>query len=276
MIKDTAGLLLAPALVFGTMITGPAVATASEDRTPRPVERVSATVTEKTEPEPVIASAKAKVNIPRAKITSSPAPPPPPPEPVPVPEAVPTAPTVQVVATQVAPLASVTPQQTQTTAPAVAEVAPVEAQMRTNAPRHRAVQPQATAVKKTEPAPEVAPQASSLSGIAGTALAYKGSPYVWGGESPSGWDCSGFVKFVYAQHGISIPRGTSALLGSGRFVPTSTPKLGDLVFQNGGGHVGIYIGNGQIIGAQNPSVGTVIRPANSPYGPLLGYYTLAG
>ncbi|APF40616.1 C40 family peptidase [Neomicrococcus aestuarii] len=128
-------------------------------------------------------------------------------------------------------------------------------------------------------ATSVAPVASSvntanLSGIAATASRYSGVPYVWGGSSPSGWDCSGFVQWVYKQHGISVSRGTSAILGSGQFVRTSNPKPGDLVFQNGGGHVGIYLGNGMMIGAQNPTVDTMIHSVSR--NPLYGYYTLAG
>lgn len=114
---------------------------------------------------------------------------------------------------------------------------------------------------------------SSLSGIAATATRYVGAPYVWGGNTPSGWDCSGFVKYVYAKHGINIARGTSAIRGSGQFKRTSNPQPGDLVFQNGGGHVGIYLGGGKMIGAQNPSVGTFIH--NVSRNPLYGYYTLA-
>ncbi|PQZ88148.1 cell wall lytic activity [Arthrobacter sp. MYb227] len=114
---------------------------------------------------------------------------------------------------------------------------------------------------------------ASLSGIAATAAKYVGSPYVWGGNSPSGWDCSGFVKYVYAKHGINIARGTSAIRGSGQFVRTSSPKPGDLVFQNGGGHVGIYLGGGKMIGAQNPKTGTIIHSVSR--NPLFGYYTLA-
>jgi cell wall-associated NlpC family hydrolase len=131
-----------------------------------------------------------------------------------------------------------------------------------------------TAAAPKKKATASAPSAN-LGGIAGIALSYKGAPYVYGGNTPSGWDCSGFVQYVYGKAGIKVARGTSAILGSGQFVRTSNPKPGDLVFQNGGGHVGIYIGGGKIIGAQNPSVGTVIREADSPYGPLMGYYTLA-
>ncbi|MCO1339303.1 cell wall lytic activity [Kocuria polaris] len=138
----------------------------------------------------------------------------------------------------------------------------------------------AQAAPAAEAAPEPEPVVDSAATGSGAAIAamakqYVGSPYVFGGNSPAGWDCSGFVQWIYAQHGINVARGTSAILGSGQFVRTSSPQLGDLVFQNGGGHVGIYIGNGQIVGAQNPSVGTVLRPANSAYGPLYGYYTLA-
>lgn len=115
---------------------------------------------------------------------------------------------------------------------------------------------------------------AGLSGIAATAVKYAGVPYVWGGATPSGWDCSGFVKYVYAQNGINVARGTSALLASGQFKRTSTPKAGDLVFQNGGGHVGIYLGNGQMIGAQNPSVGTLVHSVTR--NPLYGYYTYVG
>ncbi|HCH49019.1 MAG TPA: peptidoglycan endopeptidase [Glutamicibacter sp.] len=128
--------------------------------------------------------------------------------------------------------------------------------------------------QKAQPKAETTVQSSNLSGIAATAAKYVGVPYVWGGNGPSGWDCSGFVKYVYAQHGINIARGTSAILGSGQFVRTSNPKPGDLVFQNGGGHVGIYLGGGQMIGAQNPTVDTMIHSVSR--NPLYGYYTLAG
>ncbi|KWR74089.1 MULTISPECIES: C40 family peptidase [Glutamicibacter] len=128
--------------------------------------------------------------------------------------------------------------------------------------------------QQAQPKAETKVQTSNLSGIAATAAKYVGVPYVWGGNGPSGWDCSGFVKYVYAQHGINIARGTSAILGSGQFVRTSNPKPGDLVFQNGGGHVGIYLGGGQMIGAQNPTVDTMIHSVSR--NPLYGYYTLAG
>ncbi|WIV44600.1 C40 family peptidase [Glutamicibacter nicotianae] len=128
--------------------------------------------------------------------------------------------------------------------------------------------------QQAQPKTETKVQTSNLSGIAATAAKYVGVPYVWGGNGPSGWDCSGFVKYVYAQHGINIARGTSAILGSGQFVRTSNPKPGDLVFQNGGGHVGIYLGGGQMIGAQNPTVDTMIHSVSR--NPLYGYYTLAG
>lgn len=119
-----------------------------------------------------------------------------------------------------------------------------------------------------------APQSSSVGGVVGAAYAGVGVPYVYGGKTTSGWDCSGFVSWAYRQAGISIPSSTSAIRGSGLFVQTSNPKPGDLVFQNGGGHVGIYVGNGQMIGAQNPSVGTFQHSVTR--NPLMGYYTYVG
>jgi cell wall-associated NlpC family hydrolase len=133
---------------------------------------------------------------------------------------------------------------------------------------------QSAPTQKQETKKETSAPSSNLTGIAATASKYSGVPYVWGGNTPSGWDCSGFVKYVYAQHGINIARGTSAILGSGQFKRTSSPKPGDLVFQNGGGHVGIYLGGGQMIGAQNPTVDTMIHSVTR--NPLYGYYTLAG
>lgn len=130
-----------------------------------------------------------------------------------------------------------------------------------------------TQTQKQETKKETSAPSSNLTGIAATAAKYSGVPYVWGGNTPSGWDCSGFIKYVYAQHGINIARGTSAILGSGQFKRTSSPKPGDLVFQNGGGHVGIYLGGGQMIGAQNPTVDTMIHSVTR--NPLYGYYTLA-
>ena len=87
------------------------------------------------------------------------------------------------------------------------------------------------------------------------ALRYLGVPYVWGGASPSGFDCSGFVMYVYAQLGISLPHYTVAQWNATQ--PISSPAPGDLVFFDGLGHVGIYIGGGRFVDA--PHSGSVVR-----------------
>lgn len=102
---------------------------------------------------------------------------------------------------------------------------------------------------------------ASTSGVTGTAMSYQGAGYVWGGTTPSGWDCSGFVQYVYAQNGIDLPRTAAAQGAAG--TPTSNPQPGDLVIQNGGSHVGIYLGNGQMISALNPSQGTQVHAVSA-------------
>ncbi|MGH3053936.1 MAG: NlpC/P60 family protein [Gaiellaceae bacterium] len=93
------------------------------------------------------------------------------------------------------------------------------------------------------------PEAASI------ALHYLGVPYVYGGASPSGFDCSGLVMYVYAQLGISLPHYTVAQWNATE--PISSPAPGDLVFFNGLGHVGIYIGGGRFVNA--PHTGSVVR-----------------
>ncbi|WP_312875883.1 C40 family peptidase [Arthrobacter terrae] len=121
-----------------------------------------------------------------------------------------------------------------------------------------AAQP-AAAAKVQAPAPAAPAVGSGHSGVAAAAYGGIGHPYVWGGNTPSGWDCSGFVQWAYAQAGISLPR-TNQWNG---MVQTSNPQPGDLVVQNGGVHVGIYVGNGMVISALNPSDGTVLLPATA-------------
>ena len=86
---------------------------------------------------------------------------------------------------------------------------------------------------------------------------YLGTPYVWGGTSPSGFDCSGFVQYVYRNAaGISLPRDTYGQIGAGSRVSQNQLQPGDLVFPDAG-HVGIYIGGGQMIHASKP--GDVVK-----------------
>ena len=92
------------------------------------------------------------------------------------------------------------------------------------------------------------------------ALQYLGVPYVWGGASPSGFDCSGLVMYVYAQLGISLPHYTVSQWNVTEPISSSQMQPGDLVFFNGLGHVGIYIGNGQMVDA--PHTGSVVRIDN--------------
>lgn len=96
--------------------------------------------------------------------------------------------------------------------------------------------------------------------IVNTAMQYLGVPYVWGGTSPSGFDCSGLVQYVCSKNGISVPRVAASQRGAGTYVSRENLQPGDLVFfSNGGGisHVGIYVGNGNMIHA--PQTGDVVK-----------------
>jgi cell wall-associated NlpC family hydrolase len=99
---------------------------------------------------------------------------------------------------------------------------------------------------------------SKYGGVVGIAMQYLGIPYVWGGASPSGFDCSGLVMYVYAQVGVSLPHN-AAMQYSSVGVPVSREELqpGDLVFFDGLGHMGMYIGGGQFIHA--PHTGDVVK-----------------
>ena len=109
-----------------------------------------------------------------------------------------------------------------------------------------------------------APQAETVvapppthGGVVGVALSQLGTPYVWAGSSPGGFDCSGLVMWAYAQVGVSLPHSSYAQYGYG--VPVSRDQLapGDLVFFDGLGHVGIYIGGDQFVHA--PHTGDVVK-----------------
>lgn len=93
-----------------------------------------------------------------------------------------------------------------------------------------------------------------------TAMQYLGVPYVWGGTSPSGFDCSGLVQYVCRKNGISVSRVAADQRGDGTYVSRDNLQPGDLVFFDGGSgihHVGIYIGNGNMIHA--PQTGDVVK-----------------
>ncbi len=98
---------------------------------------------------------------------------------------------------------------------------------------------------------------SAYQGVASVALGYLGTPYVWAGAAPGGFDCSGLVMYSYAQYGVSLPHSSYAMWSSGVAVPTSQLEPGDILFFDGLGHVGLYIGSGQFVHA--PHTGDVVR-----------------
>ncbi len=115
---------------------------------------------------------------------------------------------------------------------------------------------------------------SSSSGEGGRIVAaakqYLGVPYVYGGTSPSGFDCSGFVYYVYRQCGYSITRTATAQNGNGRYVSRDSLQPGDIIiFYNSAmsaiGHAGIYIGDGQFIHASSGSGSVVISSLSNSY-----------
>jgi peptidoglycan DL-endopeptidase CwlO len=108
--------------------------------------------------------------------------------------------------------------------------------------------------------------AAQYGGVVGIAMQYLGIPYQWGGASPStGFDCSGFIMYVYAQVGVSLPHNAAMQYQYGSPVSRSQLAPGDLVFFNGLGHAGIYIGGNQFI--HSPHTGDVVKISS-----LTGWY----
>lgn len=116
----------------------------------------------------------------------------------------------------------------------------------------------------------VIPASGAAARAASIALGFRGVPYVWGGTTPSGFDCSGLVQYCFRQAGIKLPRVTDDGNGGGQIsvgVPVSRDQLqvGDLIFPHTG-HVGIYVGGGQMVHA--PHTGDVVKVA-----PIYKFYT---
>jgi cell wall-associated NlpC family hydrolase len=133
------------------------------------------------------------------------------------------------------------------------------------ASRQAALAPTVPVAPPTSTAPPPVAPPATHGGVVGIAMQYLGTPYVWGGSSPGGFDCSGFVMYVYAQVGVSLPHSSYAQYGMGSPVSRSDLQPGDLVFFDGLGHVGIYVGGGSFIHA--PHTGDVVKISS-----LSGWY----
>lgn len=130
---------------------------------------------------------------------------------------------------------------------------------------------QTTSAKFTSNKASTAGTSSLRNNIVEYALQFAGNSYVWGGTSlTNGADCSGYTQSVFRDNGISIPRTSRSQASSGRSVSVDNMKPGDLIFYDRNGsinHVAIYIGNGEVISASNPTYGIRITSYNyrQPY-----------
>ena len=118
-------------------------------------------------------------------------------------------------------------------------------------PAPSSVAPRSPSPTPLPPAP--GPRSASGYSVTGTALDLRGTPYRNGGTDPSGFDCSGFVQYVFAQHGVKMPRKVSEQFHEGKSVDASRLEPGDLVFFTtvapGASHVGIAIGGDEFVHA---------------------------
>jgi cell wall-associated NlpC family hydrolase len=110
--------------------------------------------------------------------------------------------------------------------------------------------------------PSAPSSSKNMGGLIANVQQFLGVPYVWGGTTPSGFDCSGLIYYAANLSGISLPRTSQAQSTVGSYVSVSDLQAGDLVFWGGVGsayHVGIYIGNGQYIHAPQPGQSVTVQ-----------------
>lgn len=144
--------------------------------------------------------------------------------------------------------------QDQAEAEAQAQAQAAQAQIQTQAEAQTASRSSERADISSVP---TAPASATGQALADYALQFQGYPYVSGGNTPSGWDCSGFVQWVFAQFGVSLPHYSGAQMSVGTAVGSIAEAApGDIIVNTQ--HAAIYIGNGMVINALNPAQGTQV------------------
>lgn len=145
-------------------------------------------------------------------------------------------------------------EQAEAEAQAQAQAAHAQAQTQTQAEAQTASRSSERADISSVP---TAPASATGQALADYALQFQGYPYVSGGNTPSGWDCSGFVQWVFAQFGVSLPHYSGAQMSVGTAVGSIAEAApGDIIVNTQ--HAAIYIGNGMVINALNPAQGTQV------------------
>lgn len=144
--------------------------------------------------------------------------------------------------------------------------APVQTQTQAPAQQTQQVQQQAQPAQVQQPQQQVVSTSADGGAIAAYAQSFIGTPYVWGGSTPSGFDCSGLTQYVYAHFGKQIGRNTIAQESAGAHIPVSQAQVGDLLFWGTPGstyHVAIYLGGNSFVAAPEP--GQSVKIGNMAY-----------